>query len=106
MKFTYNKRSSLILVGDNVHDGVGVELDVVILVPREVGVGAVPVPNQGDLVLVVAGPECNWGMGLKSSNLKTFKWRYQSIESSLTVKGSIYTEIRNFLKNSSYQGQS
>jgi hypothetical protein len=59
MKFTYNKRSSLILVGDNVHDGVGVELDVVILVPREVGVGAVPVPNQGDLVLVVAGPECN-----------------------------------------------
>ena len=81
-KISYYERSLGVFLADNVHDGVDVQLDVVVLVDGEVLVGVVPVAVQGDLVLVVPGPESDRRVVLKSANLKR-KPKSQGFETQL-----------------------
>lgn len=68
---TYDVRPFRVLFIDNIHDGVDVKLEVVLLVDGEVLVGVVPVSDQGDLVLVISGPQCDGWVMLKPADLQT-----------------------------------
>ena len=70
---TYNERSSLVLIGNNIHDGFCIKFDIVFFVEGEVCISSIPISNYSHFILIVASPQCYGGVILQPSHLSNVR---------------------------------